>query len=222
MVQLVMGLGNPGTRYADTRHNVGFHCVQEIARRLDLEFSAVHADFLAAVGDGPAGPLTLMLPQTYMNRSGRALRTWSRLTGLSVSMESPEAVDGLEDHEVPRPDVTPVVVCDDIQLTLGSVRIRGRGSDGGQNGLADILEVVGTRDVPRLRLGVGPLRGELDPADWADYVLAPFADDDAEAVAGLIGRGSDALLDLLEHGPELAGSRHNRRIRPEPDLPPGP
>lgn len=212
-MQLVMGLGNPGSRYADTRHNVGFRCLEAVARQLRLAFTDETPAYRAAVGEGPAGPLTLMQPLTYMNLSGEALVAWATLTGRR--WREPLA----DDEGAAEAPVVPIVVCDDIQLPLGSIRIRAGGSDGGQNGLASILTTVGHQDVPRLRLGVGPLAGDLDPADWADYVLAPFAVDEEEAAAELIDCGRAALLDLLAHGPQWSASRHNRRVKAPIDLP---
>jgi PTH1 family peptidyl-tRNA hydrolase len=217
MVQLVLGLGNPGERYAATRHNVGFRCVEEVARRLGLAFGEVTSTYRAAVGEGPGGRLTLLEPLTYMNRSGLAVLDWSQRTGLPVV--DPGQPPDLQDPGAS--PVVPVVVCDDLHLPLGSIRIRPGGSDGGQNGLASVLEAVATTAVPRLRLGVGPAEGELDPADWADYVLQPFAASEQEQVDGLVTRASDALLDLIEFGPAEAAARHNRRIRRAPDLPAG-
>ena len=157
--------------------------------------------------------MTILEPLTYMNRSGLALAAWARDAGAIVA-----PVD--EDDADPAPGITvPIVVCDDIQLPLGSIRIRASGSDGGQNGLASVLAVVGHQRVPRLRLGVGPIGATVAPEDWADYVLAPFADEDRERVEDLTVRGRDALLAVLADGPEDAASRHNRRIRPASDLP---
>lgn len=206
-MQLVLGLGNPGPRYAPTRHNVGFLCVEEVAHRLGLGFQEAAPEYRSAVGEGPGGPLTLLEPLTYMNRSGLALLAWSRDTGVPVA-PPPQATDD------DRPPLVPIVVCDDLHLPLGSVRIRPSGRDGGQNGLASVLEAAQTLAVPRLKLGVGPLEADLDPAAWADYVLEPFPDADRPQVRDLVIRGADALEDLLALGPEAAAARHNRRIRP--------
>lgn len=214
-MQLVLGLGNPGPRYASTRHNAGFLCVEELARRLDLRFQDAAPEYRLAVGEGPAGPLTLLLPLTYMNRSGLALLAWSRDTGVPVRGESA----GADEPEADDTTVVPVVICDDIQLPLGSLRIRSSGSDGGQNGLASVLSVLGSEAVPRLRLGVGPLDAHVEPADWADYVLARFSEAERPRVLEMVDRGADALADLLVHGPQVAASRHNRRVRPATDLP---
>lgn len=218
-MQLVLGLGNPGPAYAATRHNVGFRCVEEVARRLGLRFATPVPEYRLARGAGPAGPLVLLEPLTYMNRSGEALAAWAARTGWPLG-EKATAIDDAGDVVGPdadrcaaAPAPVPIVVCDDIQLPLGSVRIRAAGSDGGQNGLASVLAVAGTQAVPRLRLGVGPRTVGLDPAGWAEYVLAPFAADEADAAVALVDRGADALLDLLVEGPEGAASRHNRRVR---------
>lgn len=212
-MQLVIGLGNPGLRYAATRHNIGFRCVEELGRRLGLTFQDLAPEYRVATGSGPGGALVLMEPLTYMNRSGQALGAWAARAGLPLTAaDDPGAVSG----------PVPVVICDDLHLPLGSIRIRAGGSDGGQNGLASILDLLGTREVPRVRLGVGPLDEQaLDPATWADYVLEPFPATAAEAVNDLIDRGTVAVLDLLEHGPVAAASRHNRRVRPVSDLPSG-
>jgi PTH1 family peptidyl-tRNA hydrolase len=227
-MQLVLGLGNPGPAYAATRHNVGFRCVEEVARRLGLPFVTPGPEYRLAEGEGPAGPLALLEPLTYMNRSGEALAAWAARTGwrlgatdAAIDAAETAAADADADTDTDAdtalsptpPTLVPIVVCDDIQLPLGSVRIRSAGSDGGQNGLASVLAVVGSRAVPRLRLGVGPRDAALDPAAWADYVLAPFTADEVAVADELVGRGADALLDLLVEGPERAASRHNRRVR---------
>ncbi len=221
-MQLVLGLGNPGPRYAGTRHNVGFRCVEAVARRLGLTFQQPLAQYREAAGDGPGGRVALLQPLTYMNRSGEAARAWARRHGAVLGPGAwvrdplPLPADPATD---PAPWVTPVVVCDDIHLPLGSVRIRAGGSDGGQNGLASVIAVVGGSQVPRLRLGVGPREQTLAPEDWADHVLAPFAPAEVEAAHALVEAGAEALLALLAEGPEAAGSRHNRRVRPDRDLP---
>ncbi len=221
-MRLVLGLGNPGPRYAHTRHNVGFRCVEAVARRLGLTFEQPVPQYREAVGEGPGGPVALLQPLTYMNRSGEAARIWSRRHGavLGPGAWRPDPLPLPSDPRVdPAPWVIPVVVCDDIHLPLGSVRIRAGGSDGGQNGLASVIAAAGGQEVPRLRLGVGPRDTTLAPADWADHVLAPFTPGEVDAAGDLVERGADALLTLLADGPQAAGSRHNRRVQPDRDLP---
>jgi PTH1 family peptidyl-tRNA hydrolase len=110
-----------------------------------------------------------------------------------------------------------LVVCDDLNLPLGSVRLRPRGSSGGQNGLASVIEYLGGDEFPRLRLGVAPRGGEVDPADWPDYVLADFEPEEAPSADELVSYASDALEFWLENGLEATISRFNRRIKPKSD-----
>ncbi len=222
-MQLVLGLGNPGRRYRDTRHNIGFRCVEAVAGRLGLPFVDAAAEYREAVGDGPGGALTLLQPLTYMNLSGNAVRAWALRHGLRVGAEPDVRLQGgdtpsVDAEPVETPDIVPVVVCDDLHLALGSIRIRESGSDGGQNGLASILIAAGGEAVPRMRLGVGPLCGAVPADAWADYVLEDFAPDEQDAVDDLVERSADALLCLLEMGATASGSRYNRRIRPSTDL----
>lgn len=210
-MQLVVGLGNPGPRYATTRHNIGFRCVEALAARLGLVFGDARPHYRAASGEGPAGLLTLLQPLTFMNRSGEALLAWARDTGRSVG-EAAEIEPGAA------PPLVPVVVCDDLALGLGSVRIRGRGSDGGQKGLASLLRAAGSEEIPRVRLGVGPTGGPLASRDWSSYVLDEFDPLETAAVEELLELGVEALICLLIHGWEIAASRYNRRIETGPDF----
>lgn len=236
-MQLVVGLGNPGERYAATRHNIGFRCLEVLARALGLAFAEDRPRYRTAAGDGPRGPIVLLQPLTFMNRSGEALAAWAADTGRRIGQTAapagtaePATAAGADAGDGTRclndeaaavlpaagvdPVVVPFVVCDDLHLPLGSLRIRGAGGDGGQNGLASILRVVGGEGVPRLRLGVGPREGAVDPRDWADYVLCPFAAEQEEAARELTDRGAEAALWLLEHGWVAAAARFNRRILP--------
>ena len=160
-MKLIVGLGNPGPKYAGTRHNVGFEVLAELARRHapdavpQKQFEAETVS--VAVGDAAGGEVRrglLVSPLTYMNLSGRSVA----------------AAAGF--YKV-RPDSV-LVVCDDLNLPCGRLRLRGRGSAGGQNGLKDIIERLGTSDFPRLRVGIGRPPGRTDAAD---YVLSrPDAD----------------------------------------------
>ncbi|HOX25247.1 MAG TPA: aminoacyl-tRNA hydrolase [Candidatus Krumholzibacteria bacterium] len=223
-MQLVLGLGNPGPRYALTRHNLGARCILAAAARLGLGFAEPSPAYRAAVGAGPNGPVTLLIPLTFMNRSGDAVRAWAASTGLRVGAAPPRGAPGLDagaEAAAPPPDVVPVVVCDDLQLPLGSLRIRAQGSDGGHNGLAAVIDALGGDAVPRVRLGVGPLDRTVPPEEWADFVLTEFAPAEIRAATELVDHAADALLCLLEHGPETAGARYNRRAPRDLDLPAG-
>jgi PTH1 family peptidyl-tRNA hydrolase len=180
----IVGLGNPGDSYDATRHNVGFRVVAELARRRGVRLRGRECN--ALVGEG--GELLLALPQTYMNRSGYAVRCLAERRDLA-------AADLL-------------VVFDDVHLPLGRLRLRTGGSPGGHRGMESIIENLRTREVARLRLGVGreePVAGE----DLADYVLEPFAKDEREAAEAMVQRAADACEVWLAEGPSAAMSRFN-------------
>jgi PTH1 family peptidyl-tRNA hydrolase len=224
---LVVGLGNPGEEYARTRHNVGFRVVDELARRAGTTFERRDRAYdVAEFGHGGATRI-LLRPRTYMNRSGDAVRAWARDAGRVVTgapedagagtpaeavMDAPDDIAPAAAGE--RAPLRPVVVCDDLALPLGALRIRGRGSDGGQKGLASIIAAIGGREFPRVRLGVGDPAREIPPEDWADFVLANFAPDEEPLAAELVAHAADALAVLLDEGWELAASRFNRRQPP--------
>jgi len=223
-VQLFVGLGNPGPEYALTRHNVGFRCLDELARRHGLAFGPVRHACQAAAGDVRGRAVVLVKPLAYMNRSGEALAAWARAEALALSGAPPGPPDADGFPSAPAPGLRPLVVVDDIALPLGAVRLRAAGSDGGHNGLASLDRCLGGGHYPRLRLGVGT-EEPVPPRLWADYVLQEFPADDADAVAEMLAAGADALEAVLEHGVEGAASRCNRRRPPAAsggsDLPSG-
>ncbi|MBI2939488.1 MAG: aminoacyl-tRNA hydrolase [Chloroflexi bacterium] len=186
-MRLVVGLGNPGSEYAGTRHNIGFAVVDELARRWGTRFGKRQAKSLVALpraGELDGRPV-LAKPQTYMNLSGDAVRLLARGLG-------------------PRPEEI-LVVYDDIDLPLGRVRVRERGSAGGHRGVASIIERLGTDAFPRLRLGVGRPAGET-----VDYVLSRFTVDEQLAADELVARGADAAACAVEEGLAAAMNRYNR------------
>ena len=182
--RLILGLGNPGDRYRNTRHNVGFEVLEELARRRSLQLSKLECNALLAED----GDLTLGIPQTYMNRSGYAARCLLERHGFS-----PESV---------------LVVFDEVNLPLGRLRLRGKGSPGGHRGMESIIQSLNTDRVPRLRLGIGP-EGGGEAEDLVDFVLEPFEKDEREQVAGMIDRAADACESWLEHGSQETMNRYN-------------
>ena len=225
---LIVGLGNPGSKYAHNRHNIGFMVLDELARRAAVAFAPGTPGSLSV--DLPG--CTLLKPQTYMNLSGEALVQWAARTGAQLSGAPAPAADDSgdtggaavasvavaatsEDAAAEGFPVRLLVVCDDLALPLGSVRLRPRGSSGGQNGLASIIEHLGGDEFPRLRLGIAPVEAPVPPEQWPAYVLADFAPGEAEAVADLVRHAADAVECWREHGLEAAVSRFNRRIRPD-------
>ena len=184
-IELVLGLGNPGSRYAETRHNVGFRVVDELARRSGFGSWERHplCDLRPlAIGGWVIGAK----PQTYMNRSGAALDWLVNRYALD-----PAGV---------------LVVVDDVDLPIGRLRLRKHGGSGTHNGLRDLCEVAGNA-FPRLRVGV---RGEEVWDDLAVYVTRPFADDELETVAQAISRAADAVEAVIAEGLDVAMNRFNR------------
>jgi PTH1 family peptidyl-tRNA hydrolase len=184
--RLILGLGNPGARYGDTRHNVGFRVVDELARRRGVRLRAGECN--SAVGE--AGDLLLAQPQTYMNRSGYAARCL-----------------------VERRQIEPfrvLVVFDEVQLPLGRLRLRPSGSPGGHRGMESVIENLRSSEVPRLRLGVGPADDSVSGEELVDFVLEPFSQHEREAVEELIGRAADACECWLAEGAPAAMNKFNR------------
>lgn len=185
-MKLVVGLGNPGKKYAGTRHNVGFELIAEMAHRHGA--ARPRTKFEAEISEVTIGPerLLLLAPQTYMNCSGRSVR------------------QAMDFFQLAPTDL--LVVCDDINLPLGRLRLRKGGSAGGQKGLANIIQQLGTEDFPRLRIGV-----DLPPAgrDAADYVLDRFGKSEAATVADAVKGAADAIATWLSAGIDAAMNRHN-------------
>lgn len=187
MPRLILGLGNPGETYRDTRHNVGFRVVDELARRFGVSLDRVECNSRLGQASGPA--VLLAQPQTYMNRSGYAARCF------------------VEHHQLEPAAV--LVVYDEVNLPLGRLRLRRAGSPAGHRGLESVLENLRTDQVPRLRLGVAPADGPPAGEDLADFVLAPFTGDETETVEQMIRRAADACEVWLAEGVEAAMNRFN-------------
>jgi peptidyl-tRNA hydrolase, PTH1 family len=182
--RLVLGLGNPGERYRDTRHNLGFRVVEELARRHRIALDRVECNSLVGELTGEPSGLVLAQPQTYMNRSGFAARCL------------------LERREFPPENL--LVVYD----ALGRLRLRPGGSPGCHRGIESIVESLGFSEVPRLRMGLGAEEGA--PETWADFVLAPFLPEEREAVDAMILRAADACEAWWHEGIEPSMNRFNR------------
>ena len=169
-MKLVVGLGNPGRKYEGTRHNVGFEVIAELARRLDV--GRPKAKFDAEIAETIIGSekVALICPLTYMNLSGNSVRATLDFFKLSL--------DDL------------MVVSDDLNLALGRLRIRQSGSAGGQNGIKDIIQKVGSQQFARLRIGI-----ERPPAGWdaANYVLGKFAAEDRVVIEKAVSLAADAV-----------------------------
>ena len=188
-VKLIVGLGNPGLMYAGSRHNIGFAVLKSLAGSLKINFkrdSSVSA--LVARGKLSGQDLILALPQTYMNLSGIAV-----LSLLKKFKVNPEDL---------------LVVCDDLDLELGKMKIRPKGSSGGQRGVESIIDRLGTQDFGRLRIGIGRPR---DPQDAAKYVLSGFRRQEKAAVKQIEEDAVSCCLSWVENGIEKTMSIFNAR-----------
>jgi PTH1 family peptidyl-tRNA hydrolase len=189
-VKLIVGLGNPGPRYAHTRHNIGARVVAALAGDLRIGLDEDER-VCGRLGVGRIGDteVALLLPETWMNASGGSVAP---------------AVAELRIEDVSR-DL--VIAADDVDLPFGRLRVRARGSDGGQRGLRDVLAALGREDVPRLRIGVGRA---ADPArDTKDYVLDAFSHEEDALLPALIQRAGEALRCFATHGAAEAANRFN-------------
>jgi peptidyl-tRNA hydrolase, PTH1 family len=184
-MKAIVGLGNPGGKYAGTRHNVGFAVVDEIARRAGVGFERAPADALIARWRRPDESVLLVKPLTFMNNSGQAIGELTRYFKIDVG--------GL------------LVIVDEVQLPLGRIRARARGSAGGHNGLKSAIAHLGDQ-FARLRLGVG--RGE-QRRNLADHVLARFDTDEAADVERMIARAADAAETFITSGIEAMMNGYN-------------
>ena len=185
-MKLLVGLGNPGHAYQDTRHNVGFEVLDVLARRVGSPARRQRFQGDVAQGTIRGIPVLLLWPLTWLNLSGSSV------------------LAARDFYKIPDSDM--IVVCDDFNLPLDTVRLRPSGSAGGQNGLADVLSRLGTTAIPRLRLGIGPV-----PAGWkaADFVLGKFPKADRERVGAVVERAADAAEEWVAVGIQAAMNKYN-------------
>lgn len=185
-MKLVVGLGNPGKKYEGTRHNVGFSVLDELARR--GKATGRKSKFQGEVTEiEHAGQKAMLLwPHTFMNASGASVLAASDF------------------YKIAKDDL--LVVCDDFNLPLAKLRFRAEGSAGGQKGLADVIDRLGTETLPRLRIGVGPVPPHWDPAD---FVLSRFTKQEQEIIEPFIMRATEAVEDWLARGIQDCMNKYN-------------
>ncbi len=187
---LLIGLGNPGREYAGTRHNFGFMLIDRLAVRLNARGMKVQSKAIVMDARFEDHKLILAKPQTYMNLSG-------------------QSVQGLA-HFYKIPLTNLMILSDDLDLPFGTIRIRASGGPGGQRGLSSILEKLGTKDIPRLRLGIDRPPGRMDPAD---YVLQNFSRDDMQEISEILDRAADAVLEFVSNGLNAAMNKYNGGVK---------
>ncbi len=185
--KLVAGLGNPGRRYQQTPHNLGFWIVDQLAREAQIRWEGPEEKALLGRGVMDQVPLLLVKPQTFMNLSGQTISALLQCHGLKYS------------------DL--IVLCDDLALPLGRIRIRARGSSGGHKGLESIIDSLQTEQFTRVRLGIAP---DEPYADAAEYVLSPILPEYCERAERMVQSGVEALKMILSRGVDAAMSEFNR------------
>jgi PTH1 family peptidyl-tRNA hydrolase len=184
-IKMVVGLGNPGDEYAETRHNTGFKVIDLLAGILKIDVRKKKFGARFGMGEFANGKLILLKPWQFMNLSGQAVATAMGFYKLNVN--------------------SLLVVTDDMDLQAGRIRLRPRGSAGGHNGLADIIDKLGTNEFARCRVGIG----HSDREDAVDYVLDKPSEAEKPLLAEAIERARDAVLCWLEYGIETAMNRFN-------------
>ena len=186
--RLIIGLGNPGEEYAGTLHNIGFEVVDTLAAEYNIRLVQEGAHALAGRGSIRGRSVGLAKPTTYMNRSGTAVKSLVTRCGLQVSQI--------------------LVIVDDINLPVGSVRIRQGGSAGGHNGVQDIIDRLHTDDFARIRIGVG---NNFPRGRQVQYVLAPFPEEERPIMDEAVKTAAEAAVTFVTDGLITAMNRFNRR-----------
>jgi PTH1 family peptidyl-tRNA hydrolase len=183
---LIAGLGNPGRNFEHNRHNVGFMLLNRIAVRLGENFSRVESKALVAKSSYLGERVILMKPQSFMNNSGAPISSLVRFYRVSL--------DNL------------LIVYDDVDLPLGTIRLRPSGGSAGQKGMQSIIERLGTEEIPRLRIGTGRPPGRMEAAD---YVLQDFPANEMDLLAETLDRAVEAVLTFMQYGVEPAMNAYN-------------
>lgn len=186
---LIVGLGNPGQKYATSRHNAGFRCVEHLARAHNLSLSRRQKEARVGLGTICERPVVLAQPWTLMNKSGHAVSALAGFYGVP-----PEKL---------------LVVYDDLDLPPGTTRMRASGGSGGHRGMRSIIRELGRQDFPRLRIGIGRPPGRMDPAD---YVLQDFSAEEEPLLEEALAQAVAAIETWLREGVEVAMTRYNRSV----------
>ncbi len=173
---LIVGLGNPGEKYENTRHNIGFKVIDEVAKKLKGEWEPSNFGMLFK-SSYKGRPVYLLKPDTYMNLSGKAVKYYSKKLGIK-----PENI---------------LIITDDLHLPFGTLRMKAKGSNAGHNGLASIENELHTQKYPRLRFGVG---NDFDTGKQVEYVLSDWNNEEQQLLPERLSTFSDAVLNYIFHG----------------------
>jgi PTH1 family peptidyl-tRNA hydrolase len=194
MISLIVGLGNPGIKYAETRHNLGYDLLDKLSLKWKARQKAGLGDYYLAEKDFDGRIIRLVWPTTYMNASGNAV------------------IQAMVALNLTPADI--LIVYDDFELPFGNIRIRMQGSHGTHNGMESVIASLGTEDILRLRMGTGPLPEDIDPIQ---FVLGRFSDKEAEIKNKMLDKAAEAVLYLLTNRPEEAMNIYNVNPAPEND-----
>ena len=187
---LVVGLGNPGKQYTQTKHNVGFLVVDELGKRVGIDISKDKFQSLCGEGFLQDNKLLLIKPQTYMNRSGDAVLSASNFYKIA-----PENI---------------IVVHDEMDISLGRIMIRPGGGSAGNNGIKSVISNLGTKDFIRVRIGIGK---PSERTDGANHVLSGFSKSESTTVEDSIQTASDAVLEIINNGLQSAMNKYNTKSK---------
>lgn len=187
----IIGLGNPGSEYEGTRHNIGFAVIDALAETLNVNLRGGHGEYAIGWKETENGKVALVKPMTYMNNSGIAVR------------------EIIEWYKISPQDI--LVVTDDFQLPLGSLRIRLKGSDGGHNGLYSIIYHLQSNEFPRLRCGIASETMPKNKKEMPDFVLSPFQKQEYAIVREMISSAQSAVNVAAANGIETAMNRFNAK-----------
>ncbi len=193
-MKLIVGLGNPGRGYANSRHNAGFVCLNHFARMQGIRFDKKQGRARIGLGEVAGSKVVVAKPQTYMNLSGRSVSLLVKKFNVSLN--------------------NLIVIHDDLDLPLGKIRIRQGGSAGGHKGVNSIITELGSQNFIRIRVGIGrPVKNEgfteFSEDEIINYVLSDFTPDEKQAIIQVIPTVSEAILCLLTEGPVAAMNRYN-------------
>ena len=188
LMKFIIGLGNPGLGYRSTKHNVGFSVVKELAKENKIKLKEKRLSAVMGKGRISGKEVTLVMPQTYMNRSGDMVGDLMR-----------DGIRSIEDL---------IIVCDDINLKLGRIRLKKQGSAGGHKGLESIIAALGRDDFARLRIGIAT---DIHKGDITRYVLTPFRRNQHKNVSHAISLAADSLICWIEKGMDEAMNKFNIR-----------
>lgn len=190
----IVGLGNPGSKYFNTRHNIGFHVIDLLAEFFKIDTFGFAENYLASMVEFKEKHLMLVKPLTFMNASGLAVRSIAENFGLDADRF--------------------LIVYDDANISFGTLRLRPRGSDGGQNGIASVIYEMQTEDIPRLRVGIGNekelelLKARNEP-DLAEYVLSEFTEEESKHLNDIVNKAKEAVLSCIDEGIGTAMNKYN-------------